>query len=281
MIAYLPDTNVLSRIFKGDLDVTKFVESLESAIDATIYIECLQGSKSNYEKRVIEKYLTRFPLLQITPECSTKAIELIRNYSNSYGLMQPDALIAATALENDLTLLTYNVDDLEKVLVIGSSGAGKSTFSKRLGEATKLKIIHLDKLHWKPNWVEPSKDEWKETVENILKEDAWIIDGNYSGTLEMRLNACDTVIFLDTPRTICVWRVLKRVTICRKRSRPDMAAGCNEQFDWEFIKLTWNYPKRSKPKVEALLKKYNQTKNVLRLRSSKDIENFFTDLSKN
>ncbi len=111
MIEYLPDTNVLSRIFKGDLDVTKFVESLECAIDATIYIECLQGSKSNREKHVIEKYLTRFPLISITPESSARAIDLIRSYSNSYGLLLADALIAATALENDLTILTYNTDD--------------------------------------------------------------------------------------------------------------------------------------------------------------------------
>ncbi len=111
MIGYLPDTNVLSRIFKGDLEVTKFVNNLECAIDATVYIECLQGSKSNQEKRVIEKYLMRFPLLPITPESSARAVDLIRAYSNSHGLLLADALIAATALENDLTILTYNADD--------------------------------------------------------------------------------------------------------------------------------------------------------------------------
>ncbi len=93
--------------------VTQFVESLDAVIDATIYIECIQGSKSNHEKRVIEKYLTRFSLLSITPQSSAKAIELIHNYSNSFGLLLPDALIAATTLENDLTLLTYNADDFK------------------------------------------------------------------------------------------------------------------------------------------------------------------------
>jgi predicted nucleic acid-binding protein len=113
MSGFLIDTNVFSRIFKGDLQVTQFVESLESVIDATIYIECLQGSKSNYEKRVVEKYLRKFSLLPITPESSVIAIELIRNYSNSHGLLLPDALIAATALENDLTVLTYNIGDFQ------------------------------------------------------------------------------------------------------------------------------------------------------------------------
>ncbi len=113
MNEFLIDTNVFSRIFKGDLQVTQFVESLESVIDATIYIECLQGSKSNQEKRVIEKYLRKFPLLPITPESSITAIELIRTYSNSHGLLLPDGLIAATALENDLTILTYNIGDFQ------------------------------------------------------------------------------------------------------------------------------------------------------------------------
>jgi predicted nucleic acid-binding protein len=73
----------------------------------------LQGSKSNQEKRVVEKYLRKFSLLPITPESSVIAIELIRNYSNSHGLLLPDALIAATALENDLTVLTYNIGDFQ------------------------------------------------------------------------------------------------------------------------------------------------------------------------
>jgi len=113
MSVFLPDTNVLSKIFKGDLLVTQYVENLDAVIDATIYIECLQGSKANHEKRVIEKYLTRFPLLPITSATSLKAIELIRTYSNSHGLLLPDALIAATALENDLTIVTYNADDFK------------------------------------------------------------------------------------------------------------------------------------------------------------------------
>jgi len=113
MSEFLPDTNVFSKIFKGNLPVTQFVESLDAVIDATVYIECIQGSKSNHEKRVIEKYLRKFPLLPITPEISIRAIELIRTYSNSHGLLLPDALIAATALENDLTVVTYNIDDFK------------------------------------------------------------------------------------------------------------------------------------------------------------------------
>ena len=113
MSVYLPDTNVFSRVFKGDLAVTEFIENIEAVIDATIYIECLQGSKSNQEKRIIEKVLDNFPLLPITPKISQRAIELIDRHSNSHGLLLGDALIAATALENDLTIVTYNVDDFK------------------------------------------------------------------------------------------------------------------------------------------------------------------------
>lgn len=109
----LPDTNVFLRIFSGDARVRDFVENSDAAIDATIYIGCLQGSKSNAEKLIIKEYLDNFPLLLITPEVSRRAIRLIDAYSNSFGLFLPDALIAGTALENDLTLLTFNIKDFK------------------------------------------------------------------------------------------------------------------------------------------------------------------------
>ena len=170
---------------------------------------------------------------------------------------------------------------MKRILVIGSSGAGKSTFARRLSEATGLKIVHLDQLFWKPNWVEPTKGEWRETVEEILQNEAWIIDGNYSGTLDLRIQRADTVIFLDFPRAVCVWRVLKRVAFYRKGKRPDMAAGCDERFDWDFVKLTWNYPKRSKPKIESLLESYQDKLKVIRLASNKEVEAFFMNLKPN
>lgn len=167
---------------------------------------------------------------------------------------------------------------MKRILVIGSSGAGKSTFSRRLHEATKLKLIHLDQLYWRPNWVEHSKDEWRKTVEETVKGEEWIMDGNFSGTMEIRMAACDTVIFLDLPRTVCVWRILKRVAFYKKGSRPDMAEGCDERFDWEFLKWVWDYSNRTKPKVEGLLKKFQNEKNILRVKSNKDVESFFSNV---
>lgn len=168
---------------------------------------------------------------------------------------------------------------MKKILVIGSSGAGKSTFARRLHDATGIRLINLDRLYWKPNWTETTdKSEWRRTIENALQGDAWILDGNYSGTLEMRLAKCDTVIYLDVPRATCVYRILKRVVVYRKNTRPDMADGCDEHFNWEFVKIVWNYPTRSKPKTEALLEKFENEKNIFRLRSKKEIEDFFVNL---
>ena len=168
---------------------------------------------------------------------------------------------------------------MKKIIIIGSSGTGKSTLARRLGEVTGLDVIHLDRLHWKPNWVETPKDEWQKKVEDVVTGDSWIIDGNFGGTMETRFDACDTVIFLETPRTVCVYRILKRVAFYRKGSRPDMADDCDEKFDWQFLKWVWNYPVRSKPKVEALIKRFQDTKTIIRLKSKKEIENFLANYS--
>ncbi|HEX6622566.1 MAG TPA: DNA topology modulation protein [Pyrinomonadaceae bacterium] len=163
---------------------------------------------------------------------------------------------------------------MQKILVIGSGGAGKSTFARRLGARLRLEVIHLDAHHWRPNWVGTPNDEWQEVVEELLRRDTWVMDGNYSGTLDTRLAACDTVIFLDLPRAVCLWRVLKRVIMYRKRKRPDMAEGCGERFDLEFLRWVWGYRRRSRPKVVGLLREHERAKRVVWLRTSAEVEVF-------
>jgi adenylate kinase family enzyme len=171
---------------------------------------------------------------------------------------------------------------MKRILVIGSSGSGKSTFARRLGEILNLDVIHLDSLFWHSGWVETPKDEWRVKVEQSLHGDSWIMDGNYSATMDLRLPICDTVIWLETPRIICVYRILKRVVTYKKGSRPDIPAGCDEKFDWDFVKVVWSYPTRSKPKVEGLLKELASDKTIIRLKSKKQIESFLSKLeSKN
>ena len=109
----LIDTNVLSKIFYGNVDVKNYVESLEAGIDTIVFIECIQGSISNSDKNRIKKTLQKLDYFGLTREIGELATELIDDYSNSHGLFLADAIIAATALENDLTLITYNFDDFK------------------------------------------------------------------------------------------------------------------------------------------------------------------------
>jgi adenylate kinase family enzyme len=163
---------------------------------------------------------------------------------------------------------------MKRVLVIGSGGAGKSTFSKKLGEILNMEVIHLDSLYWNPGWVETPKQEWKKTAEHIITRDSWIMDGNYSGTLDLRFEACDTVIFLDIGRLNCLWRVIKRAVEYRNKSRPDMAEGCRERLDLRFILWVWNYKKRTRPKIERILKENRSNKEVIRLRTDAEAEQY-------
>jgi adenylate kinase family enzyme len=164
--------------------------------------------------------------------------------------------------------------DMRKILVIGSGGAGKSTFSRRLGRILDLEVVHLDALYWKPGWVETPKPEWRRTVEDLVSRDSWIIDGNYSGTLDIRFEACDTAIFLDVPRAVCAWRLLKRKALYRRGGRPDMARGCDEKLSLEFFRWVWAYPARTRPKVLRLLREAPPGKNIFHLRKRAEIEGF-------
>jgi len=167
---------------------------------------------------------------------------------------------------------------MRRVLVIGSGGSGKSTFSTRLGELLNLEVHHLDKLFWHPGWVETPRDEWLKIVTELTDRDSWILDGNYSGTLDVRIQKADTVIFLDLSRWLCLWRIISRVLRYRDGTRPDMAEGCRERLDLEFISWVWNYPRRSRPKVVKLLAEHSEGKKIIWLRSRAEVERFLTNL---
>jgi len=163
---------------------------------------------------------------------------------------------------------------MKRILVIGPGGSGKSTFATRLGERLNLEVNHLDRFYWQPGWVKPSPEQWLKTVEELVSRDSWVIDGNFSGTLELRARNCDTIVFLDLSRFVCLWRIAKRLLRYRNGTRPDMAEGCREKIDLDFVLWIWNYSRRSKPKVLRLLREYSQTKKIVRLRSRAEVERF-------
>lgn len=169
---------------------------------------------------------------------------------------------------------------MRRILVIGSGGAGKSTLARRLGARLGLEVIHLDALYWQPGWVEPPEEVWRGRVGELLRRESWVMDGNYSGTLAPRLEACDTVVFLDLPRVVCVWGALRRAFKYRGQARPDMARGCPEQLSFAFLRWIWNYPARSRPKVLRLLDERAAGKRVVRLRSRAEAEEFLAGVGR-
>lgn len=162
---------------------------------------------------------------------------------------------------------------MQRVLVIGSGGSGKTTVARAIADRLELPLIHLDALYWHPGWTPTPADEWQRVVAELVAGPRWVMDGNYGGTLDMRLAACDTVIFLDLPRHVCTWRILKRRVHYIGRVRPDIAPGCPEQLTWEFVRWVWTYPRSRRGSILERLRAL-AGRQVFVLTSRRDVERF-------
>ena len=167
---------------------------------------------------------------------------------------------------------------MRRIAIIGCGGAGKSTLARKMGEKLGLKVHHLDRLYWRSDWKESALNEWKPLHDNLCTESEWILDGNYSSTMDVRLKACDTVIFLDFPRLLCLYRVVKRFFKYRGTSRPDMTLGCPERVTKEFLHYIWMYPKARRPGILKKLENIKAEKNVYILTSTQEISDFLAGL---
>ncbi|RIW37364.1 DNA topology modulation protein [Bacillus salacetis] len=167
---------------------------------------------------------------------------------------------------------------MEKIALIGSGGSGKTTLANRLGGKLDIDVWHLDRLLWKPGWEMTSREEQIKIQSELVKKEKWIIDGNYNGTLDIRLEAADTIIFLDLSRFLCVYRVLKRMVKNRNRTRPDMREGCEEKIDFRFIKWVWEYPVTKKPNILEKLAHLPEGKAIVVLGSPSEIEQFLKSI---
>ena len=140
-------------------------------------------------------------------------------------------------------------------------------------------MYHLDSLYWKEGWERPASEEWLKTVQELTRKDSWILDGNYGGTLETRLAAADSVIFLAFPRLLCLYRILKRAIQYRGKTRADLGPGCKEQLpDWEFLNWIWTYPKDRTPGILKMLRETQGDKRVYVLRSPSKLGRFLKQL---
>lgn len=142
---------------------------------------------------------------------------------------------------------------MQRIMVIGPCGAGKSTLSRILAEKFGLPLTHIDQLHWSAGWVEGEREQLRADLEPIIAQDRWVIDGNYKGSMDVRLQRADHVVYLDYPIPLCFWRAFKRVWKYRGRARPDMTEGCPERFDAEFFLYILRWNRDARPKTEALL----------------------------
>jgi adenylate kinase family enzyme len=170
---------------------------------------------------------------------------------------------------------------MKKILILGS-GAGKSTFSKQLGMIKGVPVIHLDSLYWKAGWVASSEQAWDATIDGLLESnDTYIMDGNYSRTLDRRLKDTVTVFYFDFPRYLCIYRVIKRRILNHGMTRADMAEGCEEKIDLDFIRWIWNFKKRSRGKILKTLDEVGRYKMVHIFKKPRDVNTYINTLGDN
>ena len=145
---------------------------------------------------------------------------------------------------------------MQKIIVIGCPGSGKSTFSKALHEITGIPLFHLDMLFWNADKTTVEKAVFLERLAEVMGQSRWIIDGNYASTMELRMQACDTVIFLDYPLELCLEGIQRR----RGTVRSDIPWVETEE-DAEFMEFIKNYNDQNRPEVMRLLDQYSD-KNI-------------------
>ncbi len=160
---------------------------------------------------------------------------------------------------------------MQRVVIIGSGGAGKSTLARQLGERLDLPVYHLDQIYWRPHWQPITHTEFTNRQKTILKKSQWIVDGNYGGTVDLRFKKADTIIVLDLPTLTCLWGAFTRYWKYKNRTRPDMTPGNKEQLTWEYIRFILNYRRTRRPRIFGKIAALPEDKQVFILKSRADV----------
>lgn len=165
-----------------------------------------------------------------------------------------------------------------RILVTGMAGSGKSAFSKALSARTGLPVIHLDLHYWKPGWVKPSDDEWRATQRQLLAGEAWIADGNYHETLDLRLERADTVVVLNTQWWVCAGRAFLRGV--RRPAGTEMPDGCDDSVirrlrdEWRLVWVIWRDRHKEPERERAIVSEHGQHAALHALRSKRAVRAF-------
>jgi len=164
---------------------------------------------------------------------------------------------------------------MERVVILGCSGTGKSTLARRLGAKTGLPVVHLDALFWEPGWRESDPAVFRQRVVEALAGGRWITDGIFnSKTFDLRLPQADLIVWIEQPLALRLWRVIWRALRHQGRTRPDMGPDCPEKIDLEFLKYIWNFDRKNRPRLEAAIARLAPTTPLVRLRGDREVARF-------
>ena len=167
---------------------------------------------------------------------------------------------------------------MERIMIIGCGGAGKSTLARQLGEKLNLPVVHLDQIWWAPgNWQHLEREEFDKLLKAEVEKPQWILDGNFNRTIEVRLEECDTVIYLDFSRFVCLTSWLKRVITNWGKARADMTDGCVEWFDPEMANWIWGFNKKNRNRYYDMLSQAKD-KNIYILKNRRMVRKFLEQL---
>lgn len=167
---------------------------------------------------------------------------------------------------------------MQRVMIVGQPGAGKSTLARDMGRITALPVIHIDLIHWKAGWVERTGPEKDALIADIHAQPKWIFEGGRSSTWAERLARADTLIWLDFPLALRFYRVIRRTLRHYGRTRPDLPEGCPEQFSAEFYGYIWQTRHTARAKMADLYDSAPPDKRKHQLSSPKDVCAFLDDL---
>lgn len=162
---------------------------------------------------------------------------------------------------------------MERILIIGGNGAGKTTFAKALAEKTQLPLVHLDALYWRDGWQPVPDEEFDRLLLQELQKPRWILDGNIRRTLPLRLQYCDTVLYFDFSRLACLWGVVKRSLTHWGRTRPDLGGNCPEGLHFRFWKSVWTGHQRGRDSLYQMLEGTHGV-NVILLKNRREAKKF-------